>query len=182
MVMLGRQGAGKGTQCVRLSRHYVVPHISTGDMLRAAVASGSPLGQRVEAVLASGKLVDDETMADVVRERLSQGDTAEGFLLDGYPRTFPQAETLTEILDKRGDELDDVFLIEAPTAVLVERALARGREDDREEIVRERLEVYRRQTEPLVAVYDRAGILRRIDGNQTIEEVEEQILATARVG
>jgi adenylate kinase len=181
IVFLGPPNSGKGTQAARLAREIAVPAISTGDMLRDAVASGSELGQRVEAVMESGMLVDDPTMAEVVRDRLARYDTADGFLLDGYPRTFPQAETLRQILDERGEELDGVFLIDAPTEVLVERALSRGRTDDREEVIRERLEVYRRQTEPLVAVYDEAGVLRRIDGNQTIEEVGRQIRAAAGI-
>ena len=177
IVFLGPPNSGKGTQAVRLAEKLAIPAISTGEMLRAAVASQSRLGERVKDILASGKLVDDELMAEVVRDRLAQGDAAEGFLLDGYPRTRPQAATLDQILDDRGAALDDVVLIDAPTEVLVARALGRGREDDREEVVRRRLEVYREATAPLVEVYERRRLLRRIDGDQTIDEVGRQILA-----
>lgn len=176
IVFLGPPNSGKGTQAVRLAEKLGIPAISTGDMLRAAVASGSRLGARVKDVLASGRLVDDELMAEVIRDRLAGDDAAAGFLLDGYPRTLPQVETLQQILDERGDQLDHVVLIDAPTEVLVERALGRGREDDREEVIRERLDVYRRQTEPLVGVYGERGLLRRIDGDRSIAEVEREIL------
>lgn len=176
IVFLGPPNSGKGTQAVRLAEKLGIPAISTGDMLRAAVASGSRLGARVKDVLASGRLVDDELMAEVIRDRLAGDDAAAGFLLDGYPRTLPQVETLEQILDERGDQLDHVVLIDAPTDVLVERALGRGREDDREEVIRERLDVYRRQTEPLVGVYGERGLLRRIDGDRSIAEVEREIL------
>ena len=125
-----------------------------------AVESGSALGARVKDILAAGRLVDDGTMADVVRGRLAQDDAGEGFLLDGYPRTGPQSETLAEILDESGGQLDDVVLIDAPTEVLVARGLARGREDDSEEVIRQRLEVYRNQTALLVALYEARGLLR----------------------
>ena len=176
IVFLGPPNSGKGTQAVRLADKLGIPAISTGEMLRSAVASASRLGERVKDILASGKLVDDDLMAEVVRERLAQGDAAGGFLLDGYPRTRPQAVTLQHILDERGVALDDVVLIDAPTEVLVARALGRGREDDREEVVRRRLAVYHEQTAPLVEIYQAQGLLRRIDGDQTIDEVGRQIL------
>lgn len=178
IVFLGPPNSGKGTQAVRLAEALGIPAISTGEMLRAAVASGSELGQRVQGVMAAGQLVNDDLMAEVVHDRLRQDDAGDGFLLDGYPRTEPQAETLEEILKGRGDELDHVVLIDAPTDVLVERALGRGREDDREEIVRERLEVYRRQTAPLVEIYENQGLLRRIDGDQSMDAVGRDILKT----
>lgn len=177
IVFLGPPNSGKGTQAARLAAELGIPAISTGDMLRAAVASGSRLGGRVKDVLASGRLVDDELMADVIRDRLAGGDAAEGFLLDGYPRTLPQAETLDQILGERGDGLDHVVLIDAPTEVLVARALGRGREDDREEVIRERLDVYRHQTAPLVGLYAGRGLLRRVDGDRSIDEVEREVLA-----
>ncbi len=182
IVFLGPPNSGKGTQAVRLAEKLDIPAISTGEMLRAAVDSGSSLGARVKDILASGQLVDDDLMAEVVRDRLTRDDASEGFLLDGYPRTLPQAETLGEILDERGDRLDDVVLIVAPTEVLVGRALSRGRVDDQEDVVRERLEVYAKQTAPLVEVYESQGLLRRVDGDQTIEEVERQVLAAVEGG
>ena len=174
IVLLGAPGCGKGTQAERLSESLGVPAISTGEMLRAAVAAGSELGRRVEGVMASGALVDDDLMAEVVRDRLRQADAEVGFLLDGYPRTAPQAETLEEILD--GYQLDHVVTIDVPDEVLVQRIVLRGRgADDREEVVRERLQVYAAQTEPLIAHYERLGLLRRVDGDVAIEQVTAAI-------
>ena len=182
IVLLGAPGCGKGTQAERLEVLLGVPAISTGDMLRAAVAAGSELGQRVEGVMASGALVDDDLMADVVRDRLAQDDAAGGFLLDGYPRTAPQAGTLEEILN--GRKLDHVVTIDVPDEVLVQRIVLRGRgADDREEVVRERLQVYAAQTEPLISHYERLGLLRRVNGNVGIEQVTagiESALAEGR--
>ncbi len=183
IVLLGAPGCGKGTQAARLAVTLGVPAISTGDMLRAAVAAGSELGRRVEGVMASGALVGDDLMADVVRDRLGQADAASGFLLDGYPRTAPQARTLEEILD--GQQLDHVVTIDVPDGELVRRIVLRGRgADDREEVVRERLQVYAAQTAPLVAHYEELGLLRRVDGAVPIEEVTaaiEAALASAEV-
>ncbi len=174
IVLLGAPGCGKGTQAERLQASLGVPAISTGEMLRAAVAGGTELGTRVEGVMASGALVDDDLMADVVRDRLGQPDADRGFLLDGYPRTEPQAETLGEILD--GADLDHVVMIDVPDDILVERIVQRGRgADDREEVVRERLKVYRLHTEPLVAHYGARGLLRRVDGNRPIDQVTSAI-------
>ncbi len=178
IVFLGPPNSGKGTQAKFLAEALEIPAISTGEMLRAAVDAGSELGQRVAGVMARGDLVDDDLMAEVVRDRLSHDDAAAGFLLDGYPRTAAQAATLEEILGETYAELDDVVLIDAPEEILVKRALGRGREDDREEVVRERLRVYRQKTAPLVEFYDVKGLLRRIDGDQAIEEVARQVRAS----
>ena len=175
IVFLGPPNSGKGTQAKVLAEAERIPAISTGEMLRAAVAAGSELGQRVEGVMARGDLVSDDLMADVVRDRLSQDDAAAGFLLDGYPRTAAQAATLEQILGETHADLDDVVLIDAPEDVLVARALGRGREDDREDVVRERLSVYRQKTAPLVDFYEVKGLLRRIDGDQPIDEVARQV-------
>jgi adenylate kinase len=180
VVFLGPPNSGKGTQAIRLAALLGVPAISTGDMLRAAVAAGSELGQRVEGTLASGQLVGDELMAEVVTARLAEADAREGFLLDGYPRTAPQAATLEGILEGQAARLDHVLLVDAPEEVLVKRARGRGRVDDTDEVVRERLRVYRRQTEPLVDYYRQQNLLQEIDGNQPIETVERAI--TAAVG
>lgn len=175
-VMLGAPGSGKGTQAEYLASALGVPAISTGAMLRDAVALGSALGSKVEGIMASGALVDDGLMAEVVRERLGRPDAAGGFLLDGYPRTTGQAATLDSILDERQERLDAVVMLDVPEPVLVARAVARQRADDREEVVRERLRVYREKTEPLVAHYERRGLLRRIDGERTVGEVTAAIL------
>jgi adenylate kinase len=177
VVLLGPPNAGKGTQAAMLRARLEVPGISTGDMLRREAESGTPLGRRVQGIMASGALVDDATMAEVVRERLRQPDAARGFLLDGYPRTLGQAETLGGILAAGGQRLDAVLLIDVPEDELVRRALARGRADDREEVIRERFRVYREKTEPLIGYYRQLGLLRQVDGHHPIEEVGRALLA-----
>jgi adenylate kinase len=159
-----------------LCQHLGVPAISTGDMLREAVAEGTPLGNKVQGIMASGLLVDDATMADVVRERLAKPDAARGYLLDGYPRTLAQAETLAGILRDAGQELDAVLLVDVPEDELVRRALLRGRADDTEEVIRERQRVYREKTAPLIGYYRERGLLREIDGNRPIEDVTAGML------
>jgi adenylate kinase len=181
IVLLGPPGAGKGTQAQLLAQRLGVPAISTGDMLRAAVTAGSELGGRVQDVMASGGLVDDALMAEVVRERLTHEDTARGYLLDGYPRTLPQAETLAGILRDAGQELDGVLLVAVPEDELVRRTLSRGRADDQEEVIRERLRVYREKTEPLIGYYRERGLLREIDGNLSVEEVTSRMYAVLGV-
>ena len=182
IVLLGPPGAGKGTQAALLAEQLGVPAISTGEMLREAVVSGSGLGQKVQGIMASGALVDDGTMAEVVRERLARPDARQGFLLDGYPRTLPQAETLEEILTGAGQELGAVLLVEVPEEELVRRAVLRGRgDDDREEVVRQRLRVYREKTEPLIGYYRERGLLYPIDGNLPIEKVSSQMLVALGV-
>ena len=176
IVLLGPPGAGKGTQAELLAGQLGVPAISTGDMLREAVADGSELGGKVQGIMASGALVDDATMAEVVRERLAKPDALKGFLLDGYPRTLPQAETLAGILREAGRDLDAVLLVDVPEDELVRRALLRGRGDDKEEVIRERLRVYREKTEPLIGYYRERGLLREIDGNRPVEDVTAGML------
>jgi adenylate kinase len=174
IVLLGAPGSGKGTQAQRVAERFGVPVVSTGEMLRAAVAAGSELGRRVESVMASGALVDDALMGAVVRERLAAADAAGGFLLDGYPRTTRQAAALDEIL--AGEPIDAVILLEVGEDTLVRRALGRQRADDREDIVRERLRVYRMSTEPLVEHYRRRGLLRAVDGEGSIGQVTSDVL------
>ncbi len=181
IVMLGPPGSGKGTQAARLEAPLGIPAISTGDMLRLAVAEGSQLGSRVESVMNAGDLVGDELMAEVVKDRLAQDDAAKGFLLDGYPRTASQVETLDGILETIGVELDHVVFIDAPEEELVARALARQRADDTEDVIRERLRVYRSKTEPLVDAYRQRGLLRSIAGDQSIDEVGAEILTALGV-
>lgn len=173
IVFLGPPNSGKGTQAARLAARLGVPSISTGDMLRAAVAAGSELGRRVEGVLAAGKLVGDDLMADLVRERLGREDARRGFILDGYPRTAGQATTLRELLS--GEEPDAVLFVDADEDVLVHRGLGRGRVDDDEAVLRERLRVYRRETAGLVEHYGKIGVLRSIDGQQSVDAVARDI-------
>jgi adenylate kinase len=177
VVLVGPPNAGKGTQAVMLSAHLGVPAISTGDMLRRESESGTALGSRVRGIMEAGELVDDATMAEVVKERLRQPDAAQGFVLDGYPRTLAQAKTLGEILAASGRRLDAVLLMTVPEDELVRRALGRGRSDDREEVVRERLRVYREKTEPMIGYHRGLGLLREIDGNRPIAEVGRALLA-----
>lgn len=182
IVFLGPPNSGKGTQATSLAEDLGIPSISTGDMLRQSIADGTPLGQRVEGVMARGELVDDGLMAEVVRERLSKSDAQHGFLLDGYPRTLPQAETLNQILEGMQEVLDYTVLIDAPEDVLVQRALGRGRVDDQEDVVRERLRQYREKTEPLNAYYDGKGLLRGINGDQSMEQVAADIRSAIGAG
>jgi adenylate kinase len=185
VVLLGPPGSGKGTQAAVLSQKLKVPAISTGDMLREAVRAGSDLGVKVDGIMKAGSLVDDGTMAEVVRERLArcggQGGGG-GFLLDGYPRTIPQAETQESNLGDAGDRLDAVLFVEVPEEELVRRAVARMRgEDDREEVVRQRLRVYREKTAPLIGYYRQLGLLKEINGDLPREKVTGQMLAALKV-
>lgn len=175
-VLLGAPGSGKGTQAERVAAVLAVPAISTGEMLRQAVALGSELGERVQSVMSAGLLVDDELMGEVVRERLSRGDARCGFILDGYPRTIAQAETLESLLAAGDGGLDAVVLLDVPQETLVRRALGRRRADDREEVIRQRLELYRQKTEPLVGRYADRGLLARVDGDRPIDDVTRAIL------
>lgn len=180
VVFFGAPGSGKGTQAVLLAQRLGVPAVSTGEMLRQAVASGSELGRQVDGILAAGRLVDDDTMAAVVGERLAQPDAGRGFILDGYPRTLAQAVTLDELLRRQGETLDGVILLEVPEEELVRRMSGRGRADDREEVVRQRLAVYREQTAPVIGYYRQRGLLRSVDGHRAVAAVAEAILAALR--
>jgi adenylate kinase len=176
ILLFGPPGSGKGTQAEILVRRLGVPVISTGDMLRQAVVEGSDLGHKVQEVMARGELVDDETMGCVVAERLRRQDTRDGFLLDGYPRTLPQAQKLERILEERGVGLDLVVSLEVPEEELIRRVIGRQRADDRREVVRERLHQYRNKTEPLIGYYRDQGLLRPVDGNRPVAAVAEDIL------
>jgi len=182
LVMLGRQGAGKGTQCVRLSRHYVVPHISTGDILRAAVREGTEFGKKAKAIMDAGDLVPDDIMVGIVDERLTRDDTrSRGFILDGFPRTVPQAEALDRMLAKKGHRLDAVVELKVDPDILVrrienrvEQMKLRGeplRADDNPEVLKQRLTAYHGQTAPLVDYYRGQGSLRTVDGMASVSDV-----------
>lgn len=181
LVLLGPPGSGKGTQADLLERVLEVPAISTGEMIREAVESGSALGRRVEAIVGSGSLVDDETMAEIVQGRLAEDDARRGFVLDGYPRTLPQADALSEIAAELGIELDRAVMIEVPEDELVRRMMGRGRNDDTEEVIRHRLEIYADCTAPVVERYRREGLLVTIDGHRPIDEVHGAILTALGV-
>jgi adenylate kinase len=175
LVMLGAPGAGKGTQAVRIAETHGVPHISTGEMLRGAITAGSELGQKVKSIVESGALVPDELVIDVIRDRLAQSDTQNGFVLDGFPRTLGQAEALDLLLTELGRPLKIVLELELAEDTAVERMLGRaaeqGRADDTPEVIRNRFEVYRRQTEPLSEHYRNKGILVVVDSTPSMDEV-----------
>lgn len=208
LILLGPPGAGKGTQAERIAAEYKVLPISTGDIFRAAIKEGTPLGLRVKNFLDSGKLVSDELVIAIVAERLGQPDTKDGFLLDGFPRTVSQADALEDFLQETKRRLSAVIYIHVDPEVLVKRISGRRicrkcgmvfhisskktqasgicdscggeiyqRDDDQEEIVRKRLEVFAKETEPLVSYYEKKGLLLKIDGAQPIEEVSRQILS-----
>jgi adenylate kinase len=179
ILLLGPPGSGKGTQAARLVEKLGVPHISTGDMLRAAVAAGSELGRRVRAIMERGELVPDDVVIALARERLAAPDARRGFVLDGFPRTAPQAEALEEILAGFGEQLECCATLEVDEEALVKRLLERarreGRSDDNEQTIRQRMRVYREQTEPLLAFYRERGVLCVVDGRGSVEEVAEAL-------
>jgi adenylate kinase len=177
VLVLGPPGAGKGTQAKRLSEDRGLPHIATGDILRAAIASGSELGRQVEPILERGDLVPDELVVALIRERLGEPDTARGFVLDGFPRTIPQAEALDAMLAEIGRGIVCVLEFQLDEEEAVRRLLGRGegRSDDNPETIRRRMAVYREQTEPLVAYYLARGIVVGIDASRTVDEVYAEV-------
>jgi len=176
VVFLGPPGAGKGTQAVKIAEKYNVPHISTGDILRAAVKEGTELGKLAKEYMDKGELVPDDVIIGIIRERLSQSDVRErGFILDGFPRTLPQAEALDKMLAELNMPLDKVVYLNVDDEEIVKRLLARGRADDTEEVIRNRLEVYRKQTAPLINYYSKKGILVEIYGVGEVNEITKKI-------
>ena len=184
IVLLGPPGAGKGTQAARLAAKCGVPQVSTGDMLRQAVAADTPLGKRVQGIMEAGDLVPDELMLEVVEERLSQPDCADGAILDGYPRTRGQAETLDPLAKRVGlGGVGVVLNLEVPEEEVLRRISGRRKEgggggeraDDRTDIAKERLRVYRAETAPLVDYYRKRGVLRSIDGVGSVDEIAARI-------
>ena len=207
IVLLGAPGSGKGTQAKKLMADRNIPQISTGDMLREAVAAGTRFGQKAKAIMDAGNLVSDDIMLGIISERLSQPDAAEGFILDGFPRTETQALDLEELLDQLGTPLDAALLMDVDFDVLMKRLTGRRtcsltgkllnvyfssqedldectnaggeliqREDDNEETISNRLDVYRTQTEPLVDFYRKRGILRTVDADGPVDDVYTRLL------
>lgn len=201
MILVGPPGAGKGTQAARLVDSYAIPHISTGDMLRAAVKEGTELGKQADKFMKDGALVPDEVVIGMVVERIAKPDAEKGFMLDGFPRTAPQAEALDKALQAADVELDAVVLIEVPDAMIVERITGRRsdpetgaiyhltfnpppadvadrlvqRGDDTEEACVKRLEKYHSETAPIVPFYEKKGLLKRVDGVGTPDEVTARL-------
>jgi adenylate kinase len=179
LVIMGPPGAGKGTQAQRIAEHYGIPAISTGDIFRAMKTADTPLARQVREIMESGGYVSDEITNAIVADRLTQSDCQKGFLLDGYPRTLQQVQTLDDYLAETGRPLDAVISltadIEEVIARLLKRAAIEGRSDDNEETIRVRLQVYAEQTEPLLEVYRSRGLLVEVNGLGEIEEVSERV-------
>lgn len=196
IVLLGAPGAGKGTQGQKLVEEYGIAHISTGDLLRAAVKAQSELGKQAKAYMDAGQLVPDQLVIDLVKERLAQPDAQKGFMLDGFPRNIAQAQTLDGELKEMGVELDAALLVDVPFEVIVERLSSRRtcracgytapagtevcprcggemyqRDDDKPETINKRLDTYQNQTQPLIDYYEGHGILKSVDGNRPVDEV-----------
>jgi adenylate kinase len=184
LLIMGPPGAGKGTQAVVVASALGVPHISTGDIFRANVSAGTPLGEEAQRYMDAGEYVPDSITNAMVRDRISHDDCNPGFLLDGYPRTLEQVNELDMMLEADGRKLDRVVELTVDTdevvARLLKRAQDQGRADDTAEVIRRRLEVYFEQTAPLVAVYNERGILVEIDGMGDMAAVSERILSTLR--
>lgn len=213
LILLGPPGAGKGTQAAMLVEKFAIPQISTGDMLRAAVKAQSPMGLKAKECMDSGALVPDEVVIGIVRERLQESDCQGGFILDGFPRTVPQADALKEVLAELGKELDSVVSLEVDIDALVERLTGRRtcgacgkgfhlrfdppgadgkcsacggelvhRDDDKEETIRNRMDVYHQQTAPLEDYYRNEDLLLAIDGMRDISSVQNQIITSLQAG
>ena len=176
LLLLAPPGAGKGTQGASLAAHYGITHISSGDLLRQHIQDQDELGRQVQAYLAAGDLVPDEVMIALVSGPAREAAAAGGFILDGFPRTLKQAQMVLQSAKEAGTILHAVIFLDVPDDVLVARLIARGRgADDTEHTIRHRLEVYHRETEPLIAFYRERGLLRHVDGNQPIEAVTAAI-------
>jgi len=187
IILLGPPGAGKGTQSERIVQRFGIPQLSTGDMLRAAVAAGTPVGLEAKAVMEAGGLVSDRIVVGIVADRIEEPDARRGFILDGFPRTVAQAEALSEMLASKGLSLSTVIELKVDENALVGRiekraaeTLARGqavRKDDTPEVFKQRLEAYRAQTAPLSAYYAQKGMLETVDGMQQIDKVTADLMS-----
>lgn len=181
IVLLGAPGSGKGTQAALLEKHLGVPHISTGALFRAAIKEATPLGLEVQPIIERGELVPDDMTADLLAERLSQADTEQGFILDGYPRNIFQAEALSGFMEDMGVSIDEVIQLDVDTekviARIIRRATEEGRKDDSREVLRKRMVVYEERRAPLIDYYAELGLLTRVLGDGEKEEVLHYILS-----
>lgn len=180
-ILFGPPGGGKGTQAAHISERFGVPHVSTGEMLRNEAAKGTELGNEVAPIMAAGNLVPDDLIVRVIESRLAEPDAIRGVLLDGFPRTVPQAEALDRMLQRRGARVDLVLCLDVPEPVLVQRLLGRARQENREddnlETIQNRLDVYRRDTAPVLDHYRNAGVqIEEVDGDASVEEVTRRVL------
>lgn len=189
LILLGPPGAGKGTQAELIRQRFGICQLSTGDMLRAAVAAETRIGLRARDIMARGELVPDDVVVGIISERIDAPDCANGFILDGFPRTVAQAAALDRLLEEKGLELDAVVELSVDEGILIERIEKRAREsldgpraDDNAEALKKRIEVYREQTEPVIAYYLDNGLLRRVDGMAGIDTVSAQISEAVGAG
>ncbi|MGA7098015.1 MAG: adenylate kinase [Acidimicrobiia bacterium] len=174
LLFIGPPGAGKGTQAARVAERLGIPHISTGDMFRHHVSTGTDLGQRVDAIMKAGDYVPDEVTVAMLAERMAEPDAEPGFILDGFPRTEAQVDALDDLIGE--DALDAVVVFDVDEGALADRLLARGRADDTEETIRTRFKIYQDQTAPLLRTYGDRGLLVRVDGIGDMDEITERIV------
>ena len=175
LIFLGPPGAGKGTQAAIIAEKFEIPHISTGEMLREAIAHQTSLGKKAQSYVDKGELVPDELLLDLIRDRLLQADAQKGWILDGFPRNLNQAKFLDNLLVEIAQTCDCVLNLQVTDDLLVTRLLSRGRKDDNEETIRRRLLVYQEQTAPLISYYQDKGNLQTVDGNPNPEEVTQAL-------
>ncbi len=180
LIFLGPPGAGKGTQGKIIADDQGIPHISTGDILRQAIADKTPLGIKAKDYMDKGHLVPNDLILDLMSERLQAEDAQKGWVLDGFPRNVAQADFLTDLLQKLNQQCDGVINLEVPDEVLITRLLERGRKDDNEETIANRLHVYREQTAPLIEYYQQHHLLKQVNGDRPLEEISQELEAIAK--
>jgi len=182
LIFFGPPGAGKGTQAQKISQQCQIPHIATGDILRNAINEQTEMGQKAQAYVEKGDLVPDEILAGLVRDRLQQPDASSGWILDGFPRTLQQAHFLDQLLEKLNSKYDLVIYLDVPDDILVKRLLGRGRQDDTEETIRHRLDVFHNQTAELIDFYQQRDHVWQVDGTQPLPQVTERIKRLIKQG